>query len=245
MTEITVIDRAVQTMLDTGAACNAIPEELVTGMLRRAAKLGIREGSDEFPVVALEKWKVAEHVEGVAAGKRVDLLGSVVIRAEMGYRHDRTPVREFIRCKIFPAGMASFMGIILGGRTLDAVSQGGMGLQVRDKSYYLALYDIELPRKEGPRRKRIGEAMSAQVPPYLLQEHCAMTVSVGASAVDSDAEDGDDYVQFVNVQSDGARTDQVVDSNTLVYHGLDPVVLEPQDGAWVPVSREASDTRVS
>ena len=50
-----MIDRAVDTMLDTGAACNTIPEVLVTGMPRRAAKLGIREGSDEFPVVALEK----------------------------------------------------------------------------------------------------------------------------------------------------------------------------------------------
>ena len=135
MTEITVIDRAVETMLGTGAACNTIPEELVTGMFRRAAKLGIPQGSDEYPVVALEKWKIPEHVEGVAAGKRVDLLGSVVFRAEMGYTHDRRPVRELIRCKIFAAGTASFMGIILGGRTLDAVSQGGMGLQVRDQAY--------------------------------------------------------------------------------------------------------------
>ena len=62
LTEITVIDRAVETMLDTGAACNTIPEELVTGMIRRAAKLGIPQGSDEYPVVALEKWKVPEHV---------------------------------------------------------------------------------------------------------------------------------------------------------------------------------------
>ena len=189
-----MIDRAVETMLDTGAACNTIPEELVIGMIRRAAKLGIPQGSDEYPVVALEKWKIPEHVEGVAAGKRVDLLGSVVFRAEMGYTHDRWPVRELIRCKIFAAGTASFMGIILGGRTLDAVSQGGMGLQVRDQAYYLALYDIELPRKEGPKRKRIGEAMNAQVPPQLMQKHCAVTVSVGASALDSDTDEEDGYV---------------------------------------------------
>ena len=81
----------------------------------------------------------------------------MVLRVEMGTRHDRTPVYEKIRCKIFARGAASFNGLILGGRTLDAVSQGGMGLQIRDKNYYLALYDIELPRKEGPKRKRIGE----------------------------------------------------------------------------------------
>ena len=36
-----------------------------------------------------------------------------------------------------------------------------------------------------------------------------------------------------------------MDENTLVYRGLDPVVLEPQDGAWVPVSRIAAEARVS
>merc|ERR1711994_415028 len=159
ITEITIIDRSVETMLDTGAACNTIPEELVTAMLRRCAKLGIPQGSQEFPVLALERWKVPEHVEGVAAGKKIDLLGSVVLRVEMGCKHDRTPVYEKIRCKIFARGSASFNGIISGGRTLDAVSQGGMGLQIRDKSYYLALYEIVLPRLEGPKRKRRGEAM--------------------------------------------------------------------------------------
>ena len=69
LTEITIIDRSVQTMLDTGAACNTNPEELVTAMLRRCAKLGIPQGSQEFPVLALEKWKVPEYVEEVAAGK--------------------------------------------------------------------------------------------------------------------------------------------------------------------------------
>ena len=34
-------------------------------------------------------------------------------------------------------------------------------------------------------------------------------------------------------------------ANTLVYHGSDPVVLEPQGGAWVPVSRASSEVRVS
>ena len=96
----------------------------------------------------------------------------------MGCRHDRTPVYEKIRCKMFAKGSATFNGIILGGRTLDAVSQGGMGLQIRDKSYYLALYDIELPRLEGPKRKRRGEAMAIGVPPDLTVKHSALKVCV-------------------------------------------------------------------
>ena len=117
--------------------------------------MGISERSEEYPVLALDKWKVPEYVEGVAAGKKMNLLGSVVVRGEMGCRYDGKPIRELLRCKIFAAGTASFPGSILGGRTLGAVSQGGMGLQARDKSYHLALYDIELPRLEGPKRKRI------------------------------------------------------------------------------------------
>ena len=148
-------------------------------------------------MLALEKWKVTEHVEGVAAGKRIDLLGAVVLRVEMGCKHDRAPVYEKIRCKIFARGSASFNGIILGGRTLDAVSQGGMGLQIRDKSYYLALYDMFLPRLEGPKRKRRGEAMAMDVPPHLTVKHSALKVCVGASSVDSDAEDEDGCVQGV------------------------------------------------
>ena len=123
----------------------------------------------------------------------------------MGCRYDGKPIRELLRCKIFAAGTASFPGIILGGRTLGAVSQGGMGLQVRDKSYYLALYDIELPRLEGPKQKMIDETMHAKIHPVLAQEHCGMRIVVGASAVDSDAEDEDGYAQEVAAQTGGAQ----------------------------------------
>ena len=95
--------------------------------------------------------------------------------------------------------------------------------------------------------------MSAQVPPQLTQKHCAVKVFAGASAVDSDAEDEDCCVQGVaGPQGEGESSALLgikgakeVDENTLVYRGLDPVVLEPQDGAWVPVSRASSEARVS
>merc|ERR1711994_94264 len=159
--------------------------------------------------------------------------------------------------------------------------------------------------------------MAMDVPPHLTVKHCGLKVCVGASSVDSDAEDEDgcvqgaagsidDYVEHPgrpkcqicrrqpgrrvtcgicqyrvgpgcclhsehpprcifcaqlpepNPQEeragDAARRDEsllavkgaaAVDENTLVYRGLDPVVLEPQDGAWVPVSRSASEARVS
>ena len=96
--------------------------------------------------------------------------------------------------------------------------------------------------------------MSANVPPQLTAQHCAVKVFAGASAVDSDAEDEDCCVQGVaGPQGEGdssallgIKGAKEVDENTLVYRGLDPVVLEPQDGAWVPVSRtSASETRVS
>ena len=71
-----------------------------------------------------------------------------------------------------------------------------------------------------------------------------MKIVVGASAVDSDAEDEDGYVQGAAAQTGDAQSPREVGANTLVYHGSDPVVLEPQDGAWVPVSRASSEVRV-
>ena len=86
--------------------------------------------------------------------------------------------------------------------------------------------------------------MNAKIHPTLLQKHCGMKVTVGASVVDSDAEDEDGYVQGVAAQTGDAQSPREVGANTLVYHGSDPVVLEPQDGAWVPVSRASSEVRV-
>ena len=68
-TVVQVLDKKVETMLDGCAGANHITEELLMGMLNRAAELGIETNDRRFPVVRLEKW-VHPSLSGIASGAR-------------------------------------------------------------------------------------------------------------------------------------------------------------------------------
>ena len=53
-----------------------------------------------------------------------------------------------IRCKIFKGGTCEWHGLILGGRTLDVQSRGGLGLRTTDDAYVLEAHGVVLPRLE-------------------------------------------------------------------------------------------------
>ena len=55
-TSVRVLDKFVETMLDGCAGSNHVTEELVCGMLNRAATLGTTPQDKQFPVVRFEKW---------------------------------------------------------------------------------------------------------------------------------------------------------------------------------------------
>ena len=82
-TVVKVIDRKVETMLDGCAGSNHVTEELVAGMLNRAADLGIGPEDRRFPVIRFEKWAYPEYVRGIAAGSPVPLKGAVVLRVTL------------------------------------------------------------------------------------------------------------------------------------------------------------------
>ena len=54
-TVVQVLDKKVETMLDGCAGANHITEELLMGMLNRAAELGIGTNDRRFPVVRLPR----------------------------------------------------------------------------------------------------------------------------------------------------------------------------------------------
>ena len=58
-------------------------EELLVGMLNRAAELGIGTEDPRFPVVKLEKWVHPEFVHGIASGAPVPLKGAAVLRVTL------------------------------------------------------------------------------------------------------------------------------------------------------------------
>ena len=71
-----VLGRRVECVLDGCAGANHVTEELLVGMLNRAAELGIGTEDPRFPVVKLEKWVHPEFVHGIASGAPVPLKGA-------------------------------------------------------------------------------------------------------------------------------------------------------------------------
>ena len=82
-TVVHVLERRVECMLDGCAGANHVTEELLVGMLNRAAELGIGTEDPRFPVVRLEKWVHPEFVHGIASGAPVPLKGAAVLRVTL------------------------------------------------------------------------------------------------------------------------------------------------------------------
>ena len=94
-----------------------------------------------------------------------------------------------------------------------------MGLETRADNYYLSLYDIFLPRREVYKQRRIAEAMQAGAPADVIMKHCGMSIRIGPSAVDSDAEEDQPVVQPVSATSSKKGSATAVDDNTRVNEG--------------------------
>ena len=121
-----------------------------------------------------------------------------------------------IRCKIFAAGLCDWHGLILGGRTLDVVSRGGLGLRATEDAYVLESHGVVLPRLEE------GEHRPDKAYGLWPVMGVAAALSMVGGVFDSDS-DGD---------REGPASVDAVAGFPLVYSG-DPLVLEPDEGAWV------------
>ena len=61
---------------------------------------------------------------------------------------------RLIRFKITPKGTSSFLGLIIGGRALDCVENGGLGHSPQPRNHFLAGLGIHLERMEDTSRPR-------------------------------------------------------------------------------------------
>ena len=101
-------------MLDGCAGANHVTEELLVGMLNRAAELGIGTEDPRFPVVKLEKWVHPEFVHGIASGAPVPLKGAAVLRVtllEGINRSEGRARRSSCSCKIASGRAVAATGI--------------------------------------------------------------------------------------------------------------------------------------
>ncbi|CAK9002134.1 Retrovirus-related Pol polyprotein from transposon 412 [Includes: Protease [Durusdinium trenchii] len=210
-TVVRVLDKKVETMLDGCAGSNHLTEELVVGMLNRAAELNIAPNDKRFPVVRFEKWTYPEYVHGIASGAPVPLKGAVVIRVRFleGEQPERTKdgPEILVRCKVAARGTSDWHGLILGGRALDCEAKSGLGFRPGPDAHILDTLGIKIPRCEDLSRQRKDRAYAFH--------------SVLSSLDEPEGfETGGDQRQLLR------------------FAGEEPVVLAPGDGALVPVTRD-------
>ena len=116
-------------MLDGCAGSNHVTEELVCGMLNKAKELGLKPDDPKFPVVQ-------------AVVMRVTLLEGFT-------PEDCKPSHEIlVRAKISAKGRSDWHGLILGGRSLDCQSRGGLGFRPGPTAHMLDTLGIGMPRVE-------------------------------------------------------------------------------------------------
>ena len=80
VTQVTLFDKPVTTLLDYGAAVNAVTEEIIVGMINEAAARGVKPTDRNYPLVQLEQTAEPESVAGIAKGRAVQISGNVVLR---------------------------------------------------------------------------------------------------------------------------------------------------------------------
>ena len=151
-TSVRVLDKLVETMLDGCAGSNHVTEELVCGMLNRAATLGITPQDKRFPVVRFEKWVYPEYVHGIASGASVPLKGAVVLRVRLMEGKSVENATEgpeiFVRCKVAARGTSDWHGLILGGRALDCEAKRGLGFRPGPDCHILDGLGIQIPQHQ-------------------------------------------------------------------------------------------------
>eukprot|EP00969_Alexandrium_andersonii_P102601 4529298-Alexandrium_andersonii.AAC.1 len=76
LTHTWMMGREVATLLDTGAAVNAVTEELIVGCINRAREYGLDPGDPRYPIAQLERDSEREAVTGIARGHAVQATGA-------------------------------------------------------------------------------------------------------------------------------------------------------------------------
>ena len=77
---------AVMSLLDYGATCSGMPEEVAIGIISHALQ-SVDEGAykkedDCYPIVKLFKYEVPPTIDGIAAGKGIQIRYALTIRCE-------------------------------------------------------------------------------------------------------------------------------------------------------------------
>ena len=105
-------------LLDGGATCSALPEEVALAIISYALKqveIGkYTEGSRNYPLVRLQRLVKKPRIDGVAAGAPIEITYTVVLRTEFVPAGAVSGPTKDLYFKVFPKGTCQVPGVIIG-----------------------------------------------------------------------------------------------------------------------------------
>jgi len=237
--EVRVGSTKLITLLDTGASTNAIPEELVVALINQAYEDRNTPGFKEWPV-KLERWKGPESVTGVARGQDLTIVGAVVLPVVFTGVDNRSMMQK-LRFKIFGKGCSGWMGLIIGGPSLEPLPLG-LGLRTTSHGHHLESIGITLRRCE---EREVSQRIDCY---YAVQDQGGSGSAFGGTYMEADlwTEDSeeeemeDDECDFTSGWMGGSIRVPApsVDKSPVLCMAGD-VTLGPGAAAWIPAALQA------
>ena len=104
-----------------------------------------------YPIVPMHKYRTTRSMDGVAAGKSLEIRYGIVLRAEfVGVGKTSGPTRD-LYFKVLPKGSCNVAGCLVGFPVLD-VRPYGLGHSVQYSTHCIEELGVALPRLELTRR---------------------------------------------------------------------------------------------
>ena len=144
-------------LLDGGATCSALPEEValvIIGYALKQVEAGTyTEGCRTYPLVRQQRLVKRPRIDGVAAGAPIEITYTVVLRTEfVPTGADSGPTKD-LYFKVFPKGTCQVPGVIIGFPVLDAEPYG-LGWVTQPTMHFFSALRVSLPRLELERRNQ-------------------------------------------------------------------------------------------
>ena len=148
----------IVTMLDSGATCSVMPEEVALTILAAAESKGLDWENGDHPVRHIWRIQESSSIEGINSGAPLEIKFALTLKAEFRAPGEQRGVFKEIYFKVFPKGTCSLPGIILGYPALDSAPYG-LGWQVQSTVHTFHALCVSLPRIELARRIRYRNAL--------------------------------------------------------------------------------------
>ena len=154
----------VVALLDSGATCSAIPEEVVVAIISNALKRVDEKvyslQSPEYPIARIQRFIRRPRIDGVAAMSPIEIRYALVLIAEFVPAGASSGPMKPLYFQVFPKGTCEVPGVIVGFPALDA-DPYGLGWTVNPtvhtfRSLQVSLPRLELVRREDYRASRAG-----------------------------------------------------------------------------------------